>query len=205
MLDKSIPYKDVFMKASPEAIQAATHVPLPDGYRFKLYEPGDAVHWARTEASVGEFPTEQDALDHFNKHFLAYPEETEKRCLFVVNADGLPVATTSAWFIFRGMGNLANVHWVAALPSEQGNHLGYAVVSEVMTMLATMHPGDEAWLHTQTWSHKAICLYHKLGFRIVSAKVLPGEKEPYDPQPALDILQGVLPPERFEKIRHMVD
>lgn len=205
MLDKSIPYKHVFMKASSEAINAAVHLPLPEGYRFKLYEPGDAKHWARIETAVGEFPSEAEAMDYFNKYYLAYPEETEKRCLFVVNPDGLPVATTSAWFTFRQMGDMANVHWVAALPSEQGKSLGQAVVSEVMTMFSRLHPGEEVWLHTQTWSYKAICMYYKLGFRIVSARVLPGEQDPYDPQPALDILKDVLPPQRYALISQTVD
>ena len=205
MLDKSIPYKHVFMKASPAAVAAATHALLPDGYRFKMFEPGDEVHWARIETSVGEFPSEEAALEYFANEFGPYPEKMAERSVFVVNPNGLPVATTTAWTHLRKVGDLATVHWVAADPAEQGKGFGEAVVREALTIFAKMHPGEEVWLHTQTWSHRAMCLYHKLGFVIAKPDEKLSEAFPeYNLQEAFEVLETVMDPKRLQMLKDSV-
>lgn len=204
MLDKSIPYKHVFMKASAETIAAAVHGILPEGYRFKHYVPGDEIHWARIETSVGEFDSESAALEYFAKEFGPYPEKMRERSVFVVNPAGIPVATATAWTHLNKIGDRATVHWVSALPSEQGKRLGQAVVQEVMTIFAEKQPGEEVWLHTQTWSHKAICLYHKLGFAVAAAEPVLTEAYQYDPQPAFAVLEAVMDPARLQALKHSV-
>jgi len=205
VLDKSIPYKHVFMKASPESVAAVAHGTLPAGYRFKMFEEGDAKHWARIETSVGEFQSEEAALAYFANEFGPYPEKMAQRSVFVVNPDGLPVATTTAWTHLRKVGDRATVHWVSALPSEQGKGLGEAVVREVLTIFSALHPGEEVWLHTQTWSHRAMCLYHKLGFVIAKPDAILAEAFPeYNLQEAFNVLETVMDPARLQMLKDSV-
>ena len=63
MLDKSIPYHDVLMRrdaGKPLPVQ-----PLPEGFHFVPFNPGDEMDWAEIETSVGEFASTDDALSYF--------------------------------------------------------------------------------------------------------------------------------------------
>ena len=202
MLDKSIPYKHVFMQASAQTIQNSSRPILPEGYRFKRYESGDEQYWAAIETSVLEFETETDALSYFAKEFGPYEAELKKRCVFVVDSTGVPVATATAWFDMGKLGRRATLHWVSVCPQHQGKGLGKAVVQEVLTIFAQLHPGESVWLHTQTWSHKAIRLYEKLGFRVVKTNPTLQEFFQYDPQEAFEVLRGVLEPAVISRLEH---
>lgn len=73
MLEKSLPYSDIIMKA--DHVTASTWKPayLPDGYSFKMYEEGDETAWADLETSVKEFSSREEALAYFQKVFAAPP------------------------------------------------------------------------------------------------------------------------------------
>ena len=97
MLDKSIPYKEITMRLPAEKLILLDEPILPEGYAFRLYQPGDERHWARIETSVLEFSSEEEAMTYFQKEFLPFVEELKRRCVFVTDPHGLPVATATAW------------------------------------------------------------------------------------------------------------
>lgn len=174
MLNKSLPYKNIIMAIAPEAIQKASPPTLPEGFRYRLFQEGDEKHWARIEKSVLEFETESAAREYFETYFLPQIEELKRRCVFVVNPDGLPVATTTAWFenASAPFGYRPVIEWVAADPASQGRGLGRAVVSKALSLFPELHPGKEAFLHTQTWSDRAVWLYHTLGFNLCRRRTI---------------------------------
>ena len=55
MLDKSLVYKDIVMCLPFEELKTLKVPVLPDGYSYKMFEPGDKVAWANLEVLVGEF------------------------------------------------------------------------------------------------------------------------------------------------------
>ncbi len=65
MLDKSIPYAEIWM----ERMAADEVAPVPDSnnYIIQPYQSGDASEWARIETAVGEFDTEAAALAYFER------------------------------------------------------------------------------------------------------------------------------------------
>lgn len=168
MLNKSLPFKHITMAISPEAIRNITVPELPEGFRFRFFQEGDEKNWARIETSVLEFDTEAIAEEYFSQYFLPQIDELKHRSVFIVNADGLPVATTTAWFEKESdpFGYRPVIQWVATDPACQGLGLGRAVVSKALSLFPGLHPGQEAFLHTQTWSHRAVWLYHSLGFTL---------------------------------------
>ena len=215
MLDKSIPYKNIVMRLPAERLASLQEPILPDGYAFRLYQPGDALHWARIETSVLEFPNEKEAVAYFEKTFLPYEEELKRRCVFVTNLQGLPVATTTAWFTpAQASGpdgaplpgppvDRATLHWVSVCPENQGLGLGKAVVQKALSIFLQLHPGEDILLHTQTWSHVAVHLYHKLGF--IMAKRLQfaapdGTLTPNDYEEAISVLKKVEEPAFIQKL-----
>ena len=196
MLDKNIAYKNIIMRLDgrPKSVEAA----LPTGYSFKLFEPGDEKHWAEIEASVLEFDSPQSAEDYFTRSYLPRAHELAKRCVFVLTPAGKPVATATAWYEESELGRQATLHWVSATPTHQGRGIGRAVTVKALALMRILEPGLPIWLHTQTWSHIAVRLYHSLGFNMVRRERLAngnsksGELEFYrnDFEEALEVLQS---------------
>lgn len=81
MLDKSIPYYDILMVRKKG--MSVKDYKLPEGFKFVLFKSGDEKEWAEIETSVGEFDSESDALVYFQRNFLPYLDELERRCIFI--------------------------------------------------------------------------------------------------------------------------
>lgn len=177
MLDKSIPFIDVWMKREPQ--KPIPEYPLPPGYRFVFYQPGDEKDWARIETSVLEFACEMDALLYFQRTFLPYGPELSIRCLFVekIEKDGnKKIATATAWWGNTHFRRDPLVHWVAAKPECQGQGIGKAIVARLIQLMVEIE-GDRAfYLHTQTWSYKAIGIYEWAGFSITDEPFIQGRE-----------------------------
>ncbi len=170
MLDKSVPYVDVLMHRKSNT--PLPPVVLPEGYSFVPFQAGDEKAWAQIETSVLEFDSEIDALLYFQKTYLPYLAELERRCIFIQSDAGEKVATATAWWNYTGNRRDPWVHWVAVKPHYQGKGLGKAIVAEIVRRMVEMEGDRDFYLHTQTWSHKAIKIYQKAGFAITSEKNL---------------------------------
>ena len=172
MLDKSIPFLDIIMhrKAGTPFVDC----PLPEGYSFALFQAGDEVDWAKIEASTLEFDEETEALVYFQKDRLPYLKELERRCLFAVAPDGEKVATATAWWNYTGTRRDNWLHWVSAKPQHQNKGIGKAIVSRALRLIEEIEGEGDVYLHTQTWSHKAVGIYEKAGFFITPEKGLAG-------------------------------
>jgi GNAT superfamily N-acetyltransferase len=189
MLDKTIPYYDVLMLR--DAGKPLPMRPLPEGYRFEPFRPGDETDWAEIETSVGEFDDVENALSYFRQEYLPMAKELERRCFFAVTADGRKVGTLTVWWNYTGLRRDPWIHWVAVKPSSQGCGLGKALVAEGLRLGLEIE-GDRAfYLHTQTWSYKAIGIYFWAGFVRTAEKGLSGYAND-DCDKASDVLNGVL-------------
>ena len=71
-------------------------------------------------------------------------------------------------------------------PEYQGLGLGKAIVFEGMRRLIEIEGDRDVYLHTQTWSYKAINIYREAGFKITKEKGLGGyENNDYEKAQAL--------------------
>ena len=160
MLDKSVPFLNILM-----CRPAGTPIPqyaLPEGYSFSMFAPGDEKEWAEIEASVLEFPRGVDAL----VRFLYAPQEVARRCLFIQNPAGEKIATATIWWEYSGKRRDPWVSYVAVKPDYQGLGLSKALLSRLLELSAEIEGDRKVYLHTQTWSHRAVKLYEKFGFYI---------------------------------------
>jgi ribosomal protein S18 acetylase RimI-like enzyme len=171
MLDKSIPYAEIWMKRTAED----KVIPVPDSnhYVIQPYQSGDESEWARIETAVGEFDTEAEARVYFEKEFLPYASQLPQRMFFAVNPAGTKVGTATAWWKKKDDGSMVSlVHWVAVVPSAQRQGIARGLVTKVLeTFQKQTAPGAATtaiYLHTQTWSHAAINLYQQLGFELIA-------------------------------------
>lgn len=174
MLDKSVPFYNVLMKR--EKGKPLFEHSLPDQFRFVMFKTGDENDWAEIEASVGEFDNKELALQYFRGSYMLYPKELERRCLFIEDNTGKKVGTLTVWWTYTGKRRDPWIHWVAVRPEYQGLGLGMALVSRGMKLLIEIEGDRNTYLHTQTWSYKAIGIYMKAGFEITQEKGLGGYK-----------------------------
>ena len=170
MLDKSLPYYGLYMRR--EAGAKAPPASLPSGFKFVLWGDGDESCWARIETSVLEFDNEFAALVHFNKHFMPYADELRLRCLFIEDCDGLKIGTATAWWSYVNEQRRPWLHWVAVDPRYQGLGLGKAFVAEVTSLMIKLEGDVDFFLHTQTWSYKAVSIYKGHGYQPTNERAL---------------------------------
>ncbi|QSX05111.1 GNAT family N-acetyltransferase [Sedimentibacter sp. zth1] len=172
MLDKSIQYYDVIMKRKMGTLIPSPY--LPDGFRFAFFKLGDEKSWAEIETSVGEFKDVNYALKYFQDNYLPYLNELAQRCIFIENKEGVKVATITNWWNYTGFRQDPWVHWMATHPQYQSLGLGKAIVFKAMMNIKEIDGDKDVYLHTQTWSYKAINIYKKAGFNITSEHGLGG-------------------------------
>jgi len=191
MLDKSVKYKNIIMRIEKDKVSNTASPPvLPRGFSFRYYSGAkDIDHWCEIETSVLEFASVSEAKDYFTKAFLPYENELKNRCLFIADENNLPVATATVWYAGSELGHQAALHWVAVRPKYQGLGLGKTIVQKALQRFSELEPNCDVWLHTQTWSHTAVRLYHKLGFNMLKQDTLAGCKNDFDE--AIEILKSV--------------
>jgi GNAT superfamily N-acetyltransferase len=165
MLDKSIPYYNIIMmrKKGTELREN----PLPEGFRFTCFQPGDEKEWARIESSVLEFSRQEEALTYFQKEYLPHGSDLSERCLFVSTESDRKIATTTAWWSSRNQIRVPSLHWIAVDPEFQGLGLGKALVGKALVASISLDGDRESFIHTQTWSYSAIGIYLKAGYSIL--------------------------------------
>lgn len=165
MLDKSLPYYNVIMKRL-----RGTTIPdaeLPSGFLFKQYQEGDENDWAEIMVSVGEFDNIKEALDYFMECYFPYKEELKRRSFFIETLNGEKVGTLTDWWNYTQVRRDPSMHWVGIKPMFQGLGLGKSLIYEGMRRMIDIEGDRDFYLHTQTWSYKAINIYIKAGYRIV--------------------------------------
>ena len=165
MLDKNIPYYNVIL-----ARHKGTEFPsfsLPEGYKIKTYTGGDEKSWAEIETSVGEFKSISESKAYFTKEYLPFSSELQERLFFVENDKNEKIATAMAWWSFIGDMKIPSLHWIAVKPQFQGLGIGKAVTYTALKRSIQLEGDVKNYIHTQTWSYKAIGIYISLGFLIL--------------------------------------
>lgn len=166
---------------------ALPQVDLPAGYSIQPFQAGDERQWAEIEASVGEFEDSQEALRYFRQTYLPHLDELQQRLLFVRDPDGDPVGTITAWWNFTCDRRDGAIHWLAVKQAHQGRGLAKALVASCLQKLYQLEGTADIYVHTQTWSHRAIGIYQKAGFEILKRETFGGYPNEYDQ--ALPILK----------------
>ncbi len=130
-------------------------------------------------------------VKYFQATYLPHSDELTRRCVFVRRADGAAVGTITSWWNMTDERRDPSVHWLAVRPDYQGLGLGKALVSECLKRLVWLEGDRNIFLHTQTWSHRAIAIYIKAGFEFVGQGSFGGYPNAYEQ--AMPVLRSVLP------------
>ena len=178
MLDKSIPYFNVLMmrKRNTETREE----PLPEGFRYEFFRPGDEIHWAEIETAVLEFPKAGEARKYFEREYLVYEKELSERCIFLTTEKGRKAGTATAWWSTRNGIRVPSIHWVSIKPEFQKRGLGKALVSRVIKTSVELDGDRDSYIHTQTWSYPAIGIYLQAGYKILRSGTFEHYRNDYE-------------------------
>lgn len=139
--------------------------PLPAGYRFAFYRPGDRDAWIGIEQSSREFDDYGAGLAAWNDYFAGHDGVLTRRMLFIENDAGEKVATASAYWD-KETGDdpaLGWLHWVAVRREDQGRGLAKPLIARTLgVMHALGYP--RATIPTQTITWLACRIYLDFGF-----------------------------------------
>ncbi|MFU8792493.1 MAG: GNAT family N-acetyltransferase [Acholeplasmataceae bacterium] len=173
MIDKTLPYMSIFMQKKVET--PYEHFPLPKGFSFSFYQKNDVIHWAKIELSVNEFNDEKEAIDTFNQVFMIEEDRLHDVMIFIKNEALEYIATGTLWSFNE---HIPRLHYIAVDPRFHNQGLAKALISKLLDLSEKMYPKKAVTLTTQTWSHHAVRLYKRFGFKMI--KNHPVEDKIYD-------------------------
>ena len=121
--------------------------PLPEGYRFVFYKPGERDTWIDIERSAKEFDSYDQGLDAWTRYY------------------GEKVATATAFYDVTGRDTSGAgwLHWVAVKRSHQGKRLSKPLIRYVLQIMKRFGH-THAKIPTQTTTWLACKIYLDLGF-----------------------------------------
>ena len=80
--DFRIRYYELMLRGD---ITGMREIPLPAGYHYELYQPGDRDAWIGIEKSAKEFETYEQGLDAWKRYYEGRDDELVNRMVFVAS------------------------------------------------------------------------------------------------------------------------
>lgn len=161
--DRKIRYFELLLERDlPEEFP---EYPLPDGYRFATYKPGDRDAWISIEKDAKEFESFVEGLDAWGRYYADKEDELPGRMVFVETDQGEKVATATAFYDITGRdrSGAAWLHWVAVKRSHQGKGLSKPLICHVLGIMKELGY-THAKIPTQTYTWVACKIYLDFGF-----------------------------------------
>ncbi len=168
--DERIRYYELILERNLENLP---FFPLPDGYRYVFFRPGDRDYWIDIEKSAKEFASCEQGGEAWNRYYGGREDELTGRMVFVEDANGRKVATATAFYDIRGIDKSGDgwLHWVAVRREYQGRGLAKPLISYVLKLMQSLGY-THAKIPTQTTTWLACKIYLDLGFRPIPANVV---------------------------------
>lgn len=196
MLDRSIPYYNIIMKKNAPTTFAVPA--LPPQFELHSYRPDVAQQWAELEYEIGDYPSVQEASAYFAKTYLGRPGLLARRGIFVSDKkSGGLVGACIAWFDDQNGAPVSSLHWLITKEAYQGSGIGSALIAAALSIYEKEN-AFPVYLHTQPWSHQAVRLYHKFGFRLMKQESFAGHENQY--ALAVPVLARYIDPECMRKL-----
>lgn len=192
-MEDPIPHKSILMIC--RELNRAALRPLPPGLHARLCRPDEIEVWKELQAAPRD-GSACDLLDRYYDQWFAPHEELFLRsCLFICEADDVPIASG---FIWKPPSERTLLHWIKVLQAHEGRGIGRALISELMRDLpSSAYP---VYLHTQPASFRAVKLYSDFGFDLVAPPTsIDGRRNEVDE--ALPLLRRLMHEDDFRRLR----
>ncbi len=172
--DSRIKYYELMLERDLDGLP---RFPLPEGYHFVFYRPGDCGNWIEIEKSAKEFSSYEQGMEAWGKYYAANEDILPQRMAFIENADGRKVATATAYYDVLGRDKSGDgwLHWVAVHREYQGKGLSKPLISYVLNVMRGLGY-THAKIPTQSTSWVACKVYLDLGFRPIPKNAVNSRK-----------------------------
>ena len=148
----------------PNPDSATFSFPLPEGYSFRMYTPGDEKEWIRVQDEADDYTDADENL--FNQEFGSHRSELPRRMAFLKHGDRV-IGSATAWIDdINGDPVTGRLHWVAIVPEYQGRNLAAPLTYFTLSLFPALNC-SRAYLLTNAVRIPAISLYLKIGFKPV--------------------------------------
>ncbi|MBI5386514.1 MAG: GNAT family N-acetyltransferase [Verrucomicrobia bacterium] len=135
---------------------------LPSEFSFAWYRPGCEAWWHDIQHRADKLTPITSEL--FHQSFGEASAELPRRQCFLLDVNGQPIGTATAWLGLRQNGEVwGRLHWVAIVPEFQRRGLAKPLLSVVCERMRALHP-ERSFLRTAAERPAAIRLYLKFGF-----------------------------------------
>jgi len=168
---------DLFMQC--DSPNQSAFRPLPNGFSARLCRREELLIW-KTIFAQGEYI--DFVNQYYDKVYAPFEDEFFRRCIFVVDENDKPVATSGTWLSYRKINTLLGFF---VLPEYQGQGIGRGLLSAVMN-----NAEFPVYVHTHPIASKAIKLYSDFGFKLITAPAVGYRKN--NLQESLPYLKDVL-------------
>ena len=150
---------DLFMQC--DAPNHGAFRPLPSGFSTRPCRREELIIWKTIWA--------QDKYmdfvnNYYNKVYAPYEDEFFRRCIFAVDENDQPVATSGIW---RSYGKINTVLGLFVLPEYEGRGIGRGLFSAVMK-----NAEYPIYVHTHPIASTAIKLYADFGFKFITDPII---------------------------------
>lgn len=168
--DHRIKYYELLLERDLEGLPC---IPLPEGYRFVFFRPGDRDVWISIERSAKELASHEQGLEVWDKYYGGNEDTLRDRMVFVENSSGEKVATATAYhdITHRDTSGDGWLHWVAVRREDQGRGLSKPLISYVLNLMRNLGYA-RAKIPTQTTTWLACRIYLDFGFRPLAANAV---------------------------------
>jgi GNAT superfamily N-acetyltransferase len=177
---------NIFMQCDKPNLSAFQ--PLPEGFAVRFCKRDELIVW-KTMWAQGQY---MEFVDYYyDRVYAPCGDEFFQRCVFAVDENGIPVATSGVW---RSYGRINTVLGFLVLPRYEGKGIGRGLFSEVLK-----NAEYPIYVHSHPIANRAIKLYSDFGFKLVTDSVI-GFRE-NNLQESLPYLKEVLPEKAFQSLQ----
>ena len=177
--DSALKYYELILENNhPEAFRP---LPLPEGFHFSTFQPGDEEEWIAIETSAREFVTRREGLEAWQHYYGGREEELPGRMYFVeTETGGKKVATATAYYEPEDLSGAGWLHWVAVRRGVPGQRAGQtadrsgALSSGAASLSLRENPHSDQYLAGRV---------HLSGFRFSPLRAQPGTESGGLPDP----------------------
>jgi ribosomal protein S18 acetylase RimI-like enzyme len=192
--DENLAGGNLFMMCTGLNREALTEI--PEGYHIRTCRKEEldfwkTIHFDNQSDADEQFPY---MTEYFRKVYEPAGDEFWKRCLFLCDAEDVPVGTC---FVWKAYGCITTIHWYKIRKDCEGRGLGRALLSYVMRSI----PAEDypVFLHTHPGCFRAIKLYTDFGFSILRDAEVVFRKN--DREVSLPYLRATMPASVYESLR----
>ena len=186
--------RHLFMRCN--AIDISPFGELPEGYHLRTCRPEELDIWYGFP-----FDTPEDAekyrsfmQTYFQEVYAGQEERFFAACLFVCDAQDVPVATG---FLWKRDGH-TTVEWIKTKLHAEGQGIGRALLTAILRQASAQDM--PIYLHTHAGCNRAVHLYTQFGFEVLTQPMIIADR-PNEWQQALEYLRQVMPEEMYRQLR----